>query len=499
MLDPDLPGIPGTEVLRRIRQSPDLSHLPVIPATSDAQIQTECLKLGADDFFSRPYPSAAVLQLRVKRVIQMNEDRKVLLSAELDPLTGLHTRPFFYRRASQLDRHGTDMDAIVLNIDHFSMINERHGRSWADLILKCIGKQLHEIIENHGGICCRSDADTFLAYCPHGLDLQNLYESISTSLGRRGRHRVHLRIGVYENADKSLEIERRFDHAKSAADAVRSSFTNAIGKYDEQLHAQEIFSQQLIEDFHPAIAGEQFQVFFQPKYDIRPDKPVLSSAEALVRWQHPRLGQIRPDVFIPLFEENGLIKQLDSYVWKKTAQQIRVWKDRSAISLPISVNVSRIDMYDPKLTEEFNEILKEYHLDSDDLRLEITESAYTRDSSQIVTMVNRLRNIGFHIEMDDFGSGYSSLNMISNLPIDLLKLDRQFIVNGLRNEHESRLIEIVIDIARYLNVPTVAEGVETEEQLQMLRKMRCTYVQGYYFSRPVPASEFEAFLKDAQG
>ena len=156
-------------------------------------------------------------------------------------------------------------------------------------------------------------------------------------------------------------------------------------------------------------------------------------------------------------------------------------------------------MYDPKLTEEFNEILKDYHLDSDDLRLEITESAYTRDSSQIVTMVNRLRNIGFHIEMDDFGSGYSSLNMISNLPIDLLKLDRQFIVNGLRNEHESRLIEIVIDIARYLNVPTVAEGVETEEQLQMLRKMRCTYVQGYYFSRPVPASEFEAFLKDAQG
>lgn len=114
-------------------------------------------------------------------------------------------------------------------------------------------------------------------------------------------------------------------------------------------------------------------------------------------------------------------------------------------------------------------------------------------------MVNRLRNIGFHIEMDDFGSGYSSLNMISNLPIDLLKLDRQFIVNGLRNEHESRLIEIVIDIARYLNVPTVAEGVETEEKLQMLRKMRCTYVQGYYFSRPVPASEFEAFLKDAQG
>jgi len=199
-------------------------------------------------------------------------------------------------------------------------------------------------------------------------------------------------------------------------------------------------------------------------------------------------------VFIPLFEENGLIQQLDLYVWREAAAQIRDWKERLGVSVPVSVNVSRIDMYDPNLISTFQELLEENALRPDELLLEITESAYTQDSAQIISTVNRLRDLGFRIEMDDFGTGYSSLNMISSLPIDALKLDMKFIRNAFRDGRDTRLIEVIIDIADYLSVPVIAEGVETLEQLNALRAMGCDMVQGYYFSKPVPAPEYEAFI-----
>ena len=356
-------------------------------------------------------------------------------------------------------------------------------------ILGAILEDDYNIIYAAGGISCRRNADTFLVYCPNGADYQDIL--MKASAGLDGTGRVRLRMGVYKNADKTLDIERRFDRAKSASDTVRNSFTKSIGFYDDELHQKELFAEQLIEDFPAAIREEQFSVFYQPKYNIQQETPVLCSAEALVRWQHPKLGMISPGLFIPLFEENGLIQQLDYYVWRKTAEQMRAWKDRLGVLLPVSVNVSSIDMYDPKLIEYFHSLLEEYRLSSEEFRLEITESAYTQDSAQIISTVNRLREFGFRIEMDDFGTGYSSLNMISSLPIDVLKLDMQFIRNAFRDGKETRLIEIIIDIADYLGVPTTAEGVETEEQLQSLKAMGCDMAQGYYFSPPVPADVFE--------
>lgn len=498
LLDLMMPIVSGMEVLRRIRKDPELNRIPVIVVTADEQAEVDCLSLGAIDFISKPFPTQEVIQARVRRTIELCEDREIIRHTERDPLTGLYNREFFYRYAEQFDKRRSDieMNVIMLDINHFRLINERYGKARGDNILRLIGKQLEEAIDDYGGICCRREADTFLAYCPYGFDPQTLLERTCKGLDDMGGNRVHLRMGVYEKADKSLDIERRFDRAKSAADSVRNSFTKSIGFYDSKLHEQELFCEQLIEDFPAAIAEGQFKVFYQPKYDIRPSKPVLYSAEALVRWQHPKLGLVNPGVFIPLFEENGLIQQLDHYVWRITAAQINEWREKLGVSFPVSVNVSRVDIYDTMLMDHFKKILEEYNLSSSELSLEITESAYTQDSNQIIRVINNLRAVGFHIEMDDFGTGYSSLNMISTLPIDTLKLDMQFIRNAFKDEKDTRLIEIIIDIAEYLNVPTIAEGVETEEQLHALKIMGCDFVQGYYFSPPVPAEKFEVFLKE---
>ena len=199
-----------------------------------------------------------------------------------------------------------------------------------------------------------------------------------------------------------------------------------------------------------------------------------------------------------MLEDNGLILELDQFVWRETAARIRDWKDRLGRSVPVSVNVSRIDMLTPNLKNIFKDILEEYRLLPDDLILEITESAYTSDSEQVISTAKELRGVemGFRIEMDDFGTGYSSLGMLSHLPIDALKLDMSFVRDAFGENRDVRMIELIIDIADYLHVPIVAEGVETEEQYLVLKAMGCDLVQGYYFSKPVPPEAFDHFLME---
>jgi EAL domain-containing protein (putative c-di-GMP-specific phosphodiesterase class I) len=203
---------------------------------------------------------------------------------------------------------------------------------------------------------------------------------------------------------------------------------------------------------------------------------------------------ISPTTFIPLFEENGLIQELDMFVWQTAAAQIRSWKDTLGFSVPVSVNVSRIDLYEPSLTSFLESTISTYGLTPDDLYLEITESAYTNDSTHIINKITELRSMGFRIEMDDFGVGYSSLSMVSTLPIDAIKLDMLFIRNAFKDGKDTRLLEIVIDIAGYLGVPVIAEGVETADQFHALKAIGCDIVQGFYFSRPLTADDIVPFL-----
>ena len=497
LLDLNLPDMNGLEILHLIKKDMDMSHIPVIVLTSDKDSEVESLNSGANDFVSKPYPRREIIQARVRRCIELSENKDLVRWTERDTLTGLYNREYFYRYAEKYDiyHRGEDTDALVVDVNHFSTINERFGKKFANEVLRRIGKELYAAVTETGGVACRREADNFQVYGPHQEDYSSLAERITAAACGGEKGRIRIRIGAYSRVDKNIDMERRFDRAKKAADTIRNSYTAVIALYDDALHEKEMYAERLLDDFHDALAKKQFVVYFQPKYDIRPDQPVICGAEALVRWNHPQLGMVSPGVFIPLFESNGLIRDLDNYVWQEAAARIRLWKDTLGCSVPVSVNVSRIDMQDPDLADTLRKIVTENRLEFSDLHLEITESAYTQDSDQIISIVEGLRRVGFKIEMDDFGAGYSSLNMISTLPIDALKLDMLFIRNAFSEKGNYRLLEITVDISRCLSVPMIAEGVETEEQVKTLKKLGCDIVQGYYFSRPVPPDEFERFLR----
>ena len=502
LLDLNLPDMKGMDILRQLKADPAAAKVPVIVMTSERESEVESIEEGAVDFIPKPYPQAEVVRVRIRRTIELSEDRDILGQTERDQLTGLYNREFFYRYAEQYDRYHKDLptDAIVLDINHFHMINERYGKAYGDEVLRKIGEKVRDVVKDAGGIVCRRSADTFLVYCPHRSDYPEILDRVSVLLSGSDKkeNRVWLRMGVYADVDKSIDIERRFDRAKQAADTVKNSFAKAIGIYDDSLLEQERQTEELLEDFAAAIREKQFLVYYQPKYDITRSEPVLSSAEALVRWKHPKRGMVSPGAFIPVFEKNGLIQELDNYVWNEAAARIRDWKERFGVSVPVSVNISRIDMYDPYFIEKLDDIVARNGLEHRELLLEITESAYTEDSAQIVSTVKQLREKGFRIEMDDFGTGYSSLNMISDLPIDALKLDMQFIRNAFRERKDTRLLEVIFHLAESLEVPTIAEGVETAEQMLTLKSMGCDIVQGYYFSRPLPANEFEPLVAEKE-
>ena len=496
LLDLNLPDMHGMDILRRMKEDDRFSRIPVIVLTSDTDAEVDSLNSGANDFISKPYPMHEIILARVRRTIELSENRDLIRWTERDHLTGLLNREYFYRYAGQYDtfRENEPTDAVVVDISHFHMINERYGRVYADGVLRRVGEELRELLKVSGGIACRREADTFLVYRPHGEDYAAFIDRLAAAAGGETRGRIRLRAGVYPNVDRSLDMERRFDHAKMAADSIRGSFTTTVAMYDDALREKEVFAERLLDDFQDALDRKQFLVYFQPKYDIRPDVPVIYGAEALVRWSHPELGMISPGIFIPLFESNGLIRDLDNYVWRAAAEHLRDWKTRLGTSVPVSVNVSRVDMMDPELPDTLRSLVEENGLDFGDLHLEITESAYTQDAAQIVETVSRLRSLGFQIEMDDFGSGYSSLNMLSTLPIDALKLDMQFIRTAFSGGGNLRMLEITIDISDSLSVPMIAEGVETAEQAGKLKEIGCAVVQGYYFARPMPAADFERYL-----
>ena len=498
LLDILMPVKTGLDVLREVKADDKLSGIPIIVTTAERETEIESLELGAIDFIPKPYPAIGVIQARLRRTIELFEDRDIINDTERDSLTGLYNKEYFYSYAQQYDTHHPEVqtDAVIMDINHFRMLNERYGKAYGDVVLKQVANRIQSLVHEGGGIVCRREADTFMIYGPHREDYEEIMEKVATGLVGEdsGENRVRFRMGIYPNADRTVEVEQRFDRAKMAADTVKGTYTRVIGYYDETLHKQQLYAEQLIEDFPTAIAENQFKVYYQPKFDIRPDTPILASAEALVRWFHPTLGMISPGVFIPLFEENGLIQKMDEAVWKETARQIREWKDQLGYSVPISVNVSRIDLFDPDLPETLQEILDSYGLSGQDFLLEVTESAYTQDSEQIIKVGQKLRDRGFQIEMDDFGTGYSSLHMVSKLPIDAMKLDMQFIRNAFAEGGNTHMVEVIIGIADYLSVPVIAEGVETGDQMQALKILGCDIVQGYFFSRPVPANEFEAFI-----
>ena len=497
LLDLMMPVLNGFEVLETVRNDELLRQIPIIVLTAERSAELQALQMGASDFIPKPFDEQEVILARVSRVVELSEGRQLISAAEHDKLSMLYTRNFFMEYAERIFQYHPElhMDAVVINIEQFHSINALNGRNFGDRVLQVIGEEINAFLAGTEGIASRFEADRFAIYCMQQPDYRALLNRFQDRVNRLTRKvSIRLRMGV-KTWQEGVEPLMMFDHARAACNRVRGDFQNPLMFYDDDMRMKELLNQRLLNDLHSAADERQFKVFYQPKYDIQADPPRLASAEALIRWKHPELGMISPGEFIPLFEGNGLISVVDNFVWKEAAAQITAWKEKYGFTLPVSVNVSRADVFDPTLVERLAELVESNGLDYGSIKLEVTETAYADYANQVLDVIRRLRERGFEIEMDDFGSGYSSLNMLSDMPVDVLKMDMKFIRNIESSETDRKLVTLILDIAKFLDVSVVAEGVETEGQLAILRSGNCDLVQGYFFSRPLPPEEFEQLIR----
>ena len=497
LLDLVMPVIDGFQVLEKVRDDEFLKRIPIIVLTAEKSAELRALQMGAADFITKPFDMHEVILARVGRIIQLSEGQQLISAAEHDGLTMLYSRNFFFEYVNRIYQYHTEwhMDAVVVDIEQFHAVNALNGREFGNRVLRALGDEIRAFLAETEGIASRVEADRFYIFCECQDDYQALLDRFQAKAGGLSRRAsIRLRMGVSPwRAD--VEPVLLFDRAQAACSMVRGDYKTHLMVYDEEMQNREILNQRLQNDLRQAVEEKELRVYFQPKYNIQCDPPKLVSAEALIRWKHPELGMIAPGTFIPLFESNGLITVVDNYVWTQTARQIGRWRAKYGVTLPVSVNLSRVDVFDPELEQKLDALTADNGLGRGAFKLEVTESAYTENAEHMIELVERLRRRGFEIEMDDFGSGYSSLNMISSMPIDVLKMDMKFIRNIEHSEKDFRLVQVVMDIAKYLGVPVVAEGVETQAQLDLLKKAGCQLVQGYYFSPPVPAEEFEKLIE----
>ena len=497
LLDVMMPVMDGYTFLDRIKQDETLSLIPVIVTTQgDTEAdEVEALAHGATDFVPKPY-RPRVIQHRVASLIKLREDAAMANQFKYDRLTGLFSKEYFYQKV--LERLNSDPQGeysiVCSNIENFKMYNDGYGLEAGDRLLK----HLAEKIQAHtgpDGLCGRFGADRFLMLKERSRELQDRELFLRDELeGRRCIHEnVVLKWGVYPITDRSVPVQQMCDRAFLASGSIRGQYNRQLAVYDERLRDQLLREKVITESMETALAEHQFTVYFQPKYSLKTN--TLAGAEALVRWIHPKWGFMSPGDFIPLFEKNGFITQLDRYVWEQTCVALSRWQKLGYPPLAVSVNVSRADIYQADLPQTLSGLIRKYGLKPEQLHLELTESAYTENPNQILATVDQLRGLGFLVEMDDFGSGYSSLNMLNQMKLDILKLDMKFIQTETAKPADQGILRFIISLARWLNLSVVAEGVETREQLERLRDVGCDYVQGYYFAKPMPAQQFEELLE----
>ena len=346
------------------------------------------------------------------------------------------------------------------------------------------------------GICGRYGADRFLLFQEQKRekkDRQNFDGDMSAAKPENMRN-VSAKWGIYEISDNSIPVEKMCDRALLAVDSIKGQYNRFFAVYDDALRGKLLREKSITDTMEDALNEGQFVFYLQPKYSLSTKHMI--GAEALVRWFHPKWGFMSPGEFIPLFEKNGFITQLDRYIWEQVAICISEWQERGYPLLPVSVNVSRMDVYQVDLVNIFTDITQKYGIKPESLHLEITESAYADNPTQLIDTVNQLRNQGFIVEMDDFGSGYSSLNMLNQMKLDILKLDMKFIQNEMEKAVDQSIMSYIVNMSHGIGMDVVAEGVETQEQLERLCDIGCDYVQGYYFAKPMPVSKYEELLKE---
>lgn len=500
LLDIMMPVMDGYTFLDKVKEDAELALIPVIVATQrDGEAdEVTAFAHGAADFVSKPYRPQVILH-RVACLIKLRETAAMVNHLRYDRLTGLYTKEFFYQKVRECLRANPEKEYTIFcsNIENFKCYNDTFGRKAGDRLLVEGARILRDRV-GEDAICCRYSADLFLCF------QEKERERIGREYFIKGRQKkrselmenISVKLGIYEIKDRTISVEQMCDRAYWVVDRVKGIYNQYIAVYDD-VYREVLMREKAITDvMETALEEGQFIVYFQPKYSLIDNRMV--GAEALVRWIHPEWGFMSPGEFIPLFEKNGFIPSLDRFVWDSVCAKICDWKGKGYPLLPISVNVSRADIFQSQLTDIFSGLIKKYGIDPQYVYLEITESAYTERSDQIINTVEDLRKLGFIIEMDDFGSGYSSLNMLSQMSLDVLKLDMQFVQNETKKPLEKSILNDIINMAHRMNLSVVAEGIETRNQMQHLQALGCDYAQGYFFAKPMPVMEYEKMLEILQ-
>lgn len=428
---------------------------------------------------------------------QIEEELRTV--AYFDPLTGLFNRSAFIKNVRRvLDENPLkEYSLMKLNIGSFKTVNDLMGRDTGDRVLKSVADVLRQIM-GKDGIYARFFADSFCLLVPYSersVHPQMIIDALQTAMKKLPEitHEIQFYIGVYKITDKSLSVENMADRAAIACRSINGSYREHIAYYDEKMRLQMLEEQEICDESRTALERGEFYVCYQPVYGISAKRFV--SAEALVRWNHPTKGMIAPNKFIPVFEKNGFIAELDLYILEQVCIYQKKRMDKGLEPFPISVNISRMSLYNPKLFDIINGLTKRYNVDPKYFRIEITESAYNDNPSQLLETVGRLRGNCYPVLMDDFGSGYSSLNTLKDIPIDILKLDMKFMQGFEKNGKVGTIVTSIARMSKWLNVPMLAEGVETREQYEFLSSIGCSYIQGFYFSRPVPEADFTMLIE----
>lgn len=446
------------------------------------------------------FTMAAVLLLLVSLALRsfraekkVDAGQRLITATELDTKTGLYSRNYFFEYAARMYQQHPEqkMDAVALDIEQFRSVNAVNGRDYGNRVLWALGEDLRAFLMENKGIAGRIEGDRFAVYCSHletPRELFNRMQGRLDSLSQNGG--IQLRMGVKPWED-GLEPRRMVEQAGIACDAARERFQDQMIVFDETLRKKADREQKLMNDLHRALEYREFEVFYQGVYDLRAAPPKLLSAEALVRWHHPSLGLLEPEDFVPLFERSGQISAVDRFVWSEVTRQVNAWKQKLGVTVPVSVNLSRADLFDASLEGTVEKLAAENGLNPGELIMEVTESACSENSFQSISVIGRLRKKGFKVELDDFGADAVSLHLLSDLPVDALKLDRTMVFDLEHSTRARRRAELILSAAEHLKLPVIVKGVETLAQMELLNELGCTLMQGCTFASPLSAVDFE--------
>ena len=427
---------------------------------------------------------------------QISSNRKLISLIYLDTITGKTNWLKFKSDAAKLlkKRRKNEYALVSFDICKFRMYSDMYGNNEADKLIVRVSDICHNFIKKRHELATRHGGDTFallIEYTDFDM-LKKRVEDLSSALSKvQAKTATKYHFGVYEIKDRTMAIDRINNLSGIAKDSgANSSQMNGISYFNNEIHLKLVNEREIENTMEVALEKKEFIVYLQPKYNSQNEE--LSGAEALVRWLSEEKGLMSPAKFIPIFEKNGFITKLDDYMLNEICALQKKWYDEGRKLFPISVNISRAHFEKPDLAEHIRDIVKKYEIPFSCVEIELTESAFFDDKNLLIETVKRLRQYGFVVSMDDFGSGFSSLNSLKDIPLDVIKLDAGFF--NIANDEDNRssfIIEDTIAMAKHLRMQTVAEGIETRQQVDFLCSLGCDLIQGYYFARPMPVDEFE--------